>query len=208
MARASSWYANLRRMRSCFGYPISSQSLTPLKTAPSFSAFGHSLEKRLEVQAGSICSRMTPYLESGVDFMRRFPKESFDDVGDFDVLAYWPETATWLAVECKYNQPPFCLKDARRLRERIVGRGDGDRGQFSKIEHRSEFLKANLGRVRQLLNWPSAAIANETIREVYVSREIYWWMRHPPYEVATEFVKVDALDSWIRSEILSAALRG
>jgi hypothetical protein len=208
MARASSWYANLRRMRSCFGYPISSQSLTPLKTAPSFSAFGHSLEKRLEVQAGSICSRMTPYLESGVDFMRRFPKESFDDVGDFDVLAYWPETATWLAVECKYNQPPFCLKDARRLRERIFGRGDGDRGQFSKIEHRSEFLKANLGRVRQLLNWPSAAIANETIREVYVSREIYWWMRHPPYEVATEFVKVDALDSWIRSEILSAALRG
>lgn len=35
------------------------------------------------------------------------------------------------------------------------------------------------------------------VNEVYVSREIYWWMRHPPYQVTAEFVRVDALDGWL-----------
>jgi hypothetical protein len=34
------------------------------------------------------------------------------------VCEYPPQTSN---VECKYNQPPFYLKDARRLRDRIFG---------------------------------------------------------------------------------------
>ncbi|MGF6899707.1 hypothetical protein [Paraburkholderia sp. GAS348] len=88
-----------------------------------------------------INTRTTKFVAPGVDFMRRFPNGGFVDVGDFDVLAYWPETNTWLSVECKYNQPPFCLKDARRLRERIFG-VPPDRAQFAKIEGRRAFLQA------------------------------------------------------------------
>jgi len=36
------------------------------------------------------------------------------------------------------------------------------------------------------------------IKEVYASRDIYWWMRNPPYEVVAEFVRIDVLDHWLR----------
>jgi hypothetical protein len=164
-------------------------------------AIKESIEKRLEVQAFNVCSRMATYVLQGVDFKRRFPKEKFDDVGDFDVLAYWPESNLWLSVECKYNQSPFCLKDARRLRDRIFGTGE-NRGQFAKIEGRRAFLAARVDQLRQLVGWPEpTCTAPPRFIEVYVSRDIYWWMRNPPYEVPTHFVRIDALHGWLQSHL-------
>ncbi|MGJ7608622.1 hypothetical protein ACSFA7_30095 [Variovorax sp. LT1R20] len=157
------------------------------------------IEKQLEVRAHEIFGRHAEYVVHGIDFRRRFPKEQFDDVGDFDVLAYWPDKNLWIGVECKYNQPPFCLKDARRLRERIFGQGE-DHGQFSKIERRRQFFSTNVHHLRELLQWPESQVGPDPVfREAYVCREIYWWLKHPPYEVSTEFVRVDALDGWLRA---------
>jgi hypothetical protein len=161
------------------------------------------IEAQLEVRAHQICARHTGHALHGIDFRRRFPGERFDDVGDFDVLAYWPQTNLWLAVECKYNQPSHCLKDARRLRERIFGAGP-DHGQFAKIERRREFLAQHVGRLRGLLGWPESPAGREPVfREAYVCRDISWWLKHPPYAVPTAFVRVDALDGWLRGEICS-----
>jgi hypothetical protein len=162
-------------------------------------AIKEGLEKQLEVQAFKVCSRATAYVLQGIDFKYRFPKEQFDDVGDFDVLAYWPDSNRWLSVECKYNQPPFCLKDARRLRERIFGTGN-DRGHFGKIEKRRAFLHQHYDRLRTLLGWPASSGGIEPkFTEVYVSRDIYWWMRNPPYDVGSDFVRIDSLDGWLRA---------
>ena len=158
------------------------------------------LEEQLEVQAFKVCSRATPHSIHGIDFKYKCPKEKFDDVGDFDVLAYWPGSNLWLSVECKYNQPPFCLKDARRLRDRIFGSGS-ERGQFAKIERRRGFLSSRAEQLRVLLAWPAPGSGTPPIfTEVYVSRDIYWWMRNPPFEVPTHFVRIDALDGWLRSQ--------
>ncbi|TAN03255.1 MAG: hypothetical protein EPN36_13330 [Rhodanobacteraceae bacterium] len=158
------------------------------------------IEKELERRAHEICARAAPYVSPDIDFIRRFPEENFEDAGDFDVLAYWPETNRWLAVECKYNQPPFCLKDARRLRDRIFGTGR-DHGQFEKIERRHRFLGKHMGRLRELLRWPASTTNRPpSIVDVYVGRDIYWWMRNPPYEVTAHFVRIDALDGWLRAE--------
>lgn len=156
------------------------------------------IEKQLEVRTYEIFGRHTKYVMHGIDFRRRFPKEQFADVGDFDVLAYWPDRNLWIGVECKYNQPPFCLKDARRLRERIFGHAE-DHGQFSKIERRRQFFSANVHHLRELLQWPDIQVdADPVFRDAYVCREIHWWLKHPPYEVPTDFVRVDALDGWLR----------
>ncbi len=164
-------------------------------------AIKEGLEKQLEIQAFKVCSRTTIYVAQGIDFKYRFPKEEFNDVGDFDVLAYWPDSNRWLVMECKYNQPPFCLKDARRLRERIFGT-DKDRGQFAKIEGRRAFLVSRTDQLRTLVDWPTPMCAEPpSFTELYVSRDIYWWMRNPPYEVPSQFVRIDALDGWIRSWI-------
>lgn len=158
------------------------------------------IEKELERRTHEICARVAPYAVPGIDFMRRFRKENLDDVGDFDVLAYWPETNRWLAVECKYNQPPFCLKDARRLRDRIFGTVR-DHGQFEKIERRHRFLEEHMDGLRELLRWPAPTRDQPpSIMDVYVGRDIYWWMRNPPYEVGAHFVRIDTLDGWLRTE--------
>lgn len=162
------------------------------------------LEKQLEKRAFEVCSRAATHSLPAVDFRSRFPKERFPDVGDFDVLAYWPRSNQWLIVECKYNQPPFCLKDARRLREYIFGLGE-ERGQLAKIERRRDFLNAHVDKLRELLGWPAPETKAATfIVEIYVSRDIYWWMRNTPYEVPTHFVRIDALDSWLRARGMSA----
>jgi hypothetical protein len=166
------------------------------------------LEKGLERQAFEMVSNYAPFIVSGIDFKRRFPKEKFDDVGDFDVLAYWPQEGKWLVGECKYNQPPFCLKDARRLRERIFGIPP-DRGQFSKIEGRRAFLDVNMDRLRELLKWPAPVQATAgSVDELYISKEIYWWLRFPPYEVPTQFVRIDYLSAWLTEHGYSLTEQG
>ncbi|EKA7110564.1 hypothetical protein OL205_004699, partial [Salmonella enterica] len=83
-----------------------------------------SIEKQLETTTFNIVKRFATQIELGIDFKKRFPKKKFPDVGDFDTLAYFSDSNTWLNIECKYNQPYYCIKDMRRLREKIFGRGD------------------------------------------------------------------------------------
>lgn len=160
------------------------------------------IEKQLEVRTEEIFLRFTPFVIRGVDFFKRFKGESFEDVGDFDVLAYWPATNTLVAVECKYNQPAFSIKDSRRLRDRIFGKDEADKaGQFSRIARRRDFAKIHRARMLELLKWPPAGTAISSDVEVYVGRDVHWWMVHPPYPVPTCFVAVDSLDCWLKSQV-------
>lgn len=154
------------------------------------------LEKGLEKAAHVVCARTTPYAERNLDFMDRFPKQGFADVGDFDLLAYWPEGNRWLLGECKYNQPPFCVKDSRRLRDRVFG-GGSEIGQFVKIERRRKFFAENVELIRQLLGWPAPTTHEPAITEVYVCKDMHWWLRFPSYEVPTKFTQVDTFDAWL-----------
>ena len=160
------------------------------------------IEKRLEARTGEIFLRHTPYVMGNVDFFRRFRDEHFEDVGDFDVLAYWPDTDTMVIAECKYNQPAYTVKDSRRLRDRIFGMTENDKkGQFSRILRRRQFVAQHRKRMLELLAWPSPSCEESRYLEVYVCREVYYWMVHPPYDVPTAFVRVDALDAWVKKQL-------
>lgn len=157
------------------------------------------LEDGMEDRAYEICARVMPYAIKGINFKDRFPKQQFLNVGDYDVLAYRHEENQWLTVECKYNQPAFCLKDTRRLRDRIFG-GGSERGQLRKIERRRDFLIENAETLRTLLGWPAPAEMPLLLTELYVSKDMHFWLRYPPYEVPTRFVQIDTLDAWLRSD--------
>ena len=143
---------------------------------------------------------------AGVDFFRRFKGEGFADVGDFDALAYWPDTNTLVFIECKYNQPAFSVKDTRRLRDRIFGSSPEDKkGQLVKIVGRRNFVDRHRVRMLEIMGWPAPSSDHAPINiELYVSREIHWWMVHPPYAVPTQFVRVDELDAWLTGAFPSA----
>lgn len=171
--------------------------------APVVRKIKKSIEKRLELRSEEIFRRHTKQVARGIDFFKRFPGEGFEDVGDFDVLAYWPDTNIVVAVECKYNQPPHTVKDSRRLRDTIFGDSEGDRsGQFNRISRRRLFLAKHRVRMLELLNWPATQKKEPQYIELYVGRDVYYWMVHPPYPVPTKFVRVDTLDSWIKDQIL------
>jgi hypothetical protein len=154
------------------------------------------LEGGLEDAAHAVCARMTPYAVKGLDFMDRFPKRGFADVGDFDLLAYWPEGNRWLTGECKYNQPPFCVKDTRRLRDRVFG-GGSEPGQFVKIERRRKFFAENIELIRQMLGWPDPTTTAPEVTEIYICKDMHWWLRFPPYEVPTKFSQIDTFSAWL-----------
>jgi hypothetical protein len=161
-----------------------------------------SIESRLELRTEEIFRRYTSFVQQGIDFFRKFRREGFEDVGDFDVFAYWPDANLLVTVECKYNQPAYTVKDGRRLRDRIFGKVEDDNaGQFSRILRRRKFLEKNCARMLELLEWPK--LGAEPLRhiELYVSRDVYYWMVHPPYPVPTKFVRVDVLDTWIKTEL-------
>lgn len=162
------------------------------------------IEKRLEVRTEQIFQRHTPYVARGVDFFKRFRQEGFEDVGDFDVLAYWPDSNILVTVECKYNQLPRTMKDSRRLRDRIFGKAESDRaGQFSRILRRRQFTEKNREKMLNLLKWPAPTEDKQRDIELYVSRELSYWLVHTPYSVPTKFVQVSVLDSWIKSLLIS-----
>ncbi|EAA0890473.1 hypothetical protein D7Y87_02530 [Salmonella enterica] len=160
-----------------------------------------SIEKQLEITTFNIVKRFATQIELGIDFKKRFPKKKFPDVGDFDTLAYFSDSNTWLNIECKYNQPYYCIKDMRRLREKIFGRGD-KRGQIGKIEKRINFLAENYNDIRTLLNWNEPADDHDVkFINLYISRQTYWWLRYPPYETNINFVQVDALEAWLQENL-------
>lgn len=155
------------------------------------------IEKKLEKTTFEIFKRHfdPKYCHHGIDFMKRFKKEGFDDVGDYDVLVYLPNIYTWIMVECKYNQTPYCLQDARRLRDRIFG--SGKKAHVPKILKRNEFLNKNHNKICDLLDYTSGINKTPKIVMLYVSRQIYWIHRHPPTPVNIEFIQVDKLDDWL-----------
>lgn len=164
-----------------------------------------SIEKQLEFRGEEIFHRHTPHVARGIDFYRKFRAEGFEDVGDFDVLAYWPDHNLLVAVECKYNQPAYTMKDGRRTRDKIFGRSEDDKGQIGKVLRRGAFLKQHRTRMLELLGWPKPVIGPERYVELYVSRDIYYWMVHPPYPVPTHFVRISTLDSWLKTELFTVA---
>jgi hypothetical protein len=161
-----------------------------------------SLEKNLEKLAHEITDRFSTYCIAGIDFYRRFPKQKFEDVGDFDVLAYWPESNLWVTIECKYIQPSFCIKDSRRLRDKMFDPSKA-KSHLCKIAKRRKFLQENFAVIRESLGWPSSSSGiDEKVKELYVSKDSYWWMFATPYSVPTEFVQIDLLENWFKECIV------
>lgn len=94
------------------------------------------------------------------------------------------------------------MKDSRRLRDRIFGKAENDRaGQFSRILDRRKFLETHRSRLLELLQCAQPESVPLRNIELYVSRDVYYWMVHPPYPVPTQFVRVDTLDTWIKTEL-------
>jgi hypothetical protein len=157
------------------------------------------LDDQVELRAAEVVKRFTPHVRPTARLHRldRAGKHP-EDLGDYDVLAYSPKAHALLNIECKNMLPVFCLKDAKRLREKIFGVPGKDEGHFQQIEKRQEYLLGHWAAIAKALTWPLSSADPPRILSLYVTPITYWWTRFPPRKVDTTFLRVEMLSKFIQ----------
>lgn len=156
-----------------------------------------SIEKNLENKALEITKRHTKWADKVSHKRETHPQR----LGDYDVLAYIPEIKILLNIECKNIFGAYCLKDAKRIRDRIFRleyekeRKVKNPGNLLKVENREEYLKDNIKIFKEKLGWPIED--NTRIISVYITRMNYWWTKFPPRKTTVRFMRIDFLDNYI-----------
>lgn len=161
-------------------------------------------EDAVEEKGYEIIKRITPHIKQAA-FLHRIDRDGQhpEDLGDYDVLAYVADKNVLLNIECKDLAAVYCLKDARRLRQRIFGEA-GQPGHFDQINKRAAYLKKNWKRIGKLLGWPIDESKLPAIVTAYVTNRSYWWTRYPQEGVEAHFVELRLLESWARSISVSS----
>lgn len=158
-----------------------------------------SIENELEVATHQIFLR---YFNRNLCILNFDPRKIHkkENVGDYDVLVYIPQEHTWVIVECKFNQTPYCMKDMKRLREEIFTTEKPS--HVTKIMKRYEFLKQNHQKFAKFLGYPITSAEPPIIKSLYVAKSINWVHRGYSKDSNVEFVQLDNLDFWIRKNLL------
>jgi len=156
------------------------------------------IEDALNEKALEIVKRFTPHARKNLKLHKLEPKWSHPSgLGDYDVIAFYPEKNVILNVECKDILPVYCLKDAKGLRETIFGHPGRDKGHFTQIDKREGYLSAYLPDIARALGWPLDPSQLPEIITIYLSRRSYWWTHFPPYNVTAKFLRIDLLSDFI-----------
>lgn len=156
------------------------------------------IEDALADKALEIVKRFTPHARKNLKLHELKPKGIHpSELGDYDVLAYYPEKNVVFNVECKDILPVYCLKDAKRLRNKIFGRPGKDDGHFTQINKRKEYLSVHIFDIATALDWPVNPEKPPEIITIYLSRRSYWWTHFPLKEVGAKFLRVDLFSDFI-----------
>lgn len=158
-----------------------------------------SIENELEVATHQIFLRYFDKSLCVSNFDPRKIKKN-ENVGDYDVLVYIPRKNTWVMVECKFNQTPFCMKDMKRLREEIFATEKPS--HITKIMKRYEFIKQYHQKFAKFFGYPVTSDESPIIKTLYVAKSINWVHRGYSRDSNIEFVQLDNLDYWIRENLL------
>jgi hypothetical protein len=158
------------------------------------------IDRALEIKAYEIVNRFTAYaINNCILHDRDRAGGHTTDLGDYDVLAFYGEKNVVLNIECKDNLPPFCLKDATRLKRMIFGEGDGDEGHFRQINKRKDYLSRNIQKIADGLHWPVDSNHLPKVETIYLTRDTFWWTRFPPIDTGVTFLQSTQLSMFIES---------
>lgn len=147
-----------------------------------------------------IVKRFTNQSEKNVNLNNRDKEGNHPaDLGDYDILSFYPERNVVLNIEDKDILPAFCLKDTKRIREKIFGRSDKDQCYLEKVEKREAYLKNNLVKISKALNFSINPNDLPKVISLFVSRQSYWWTRFPPRSTKVKFLRIDLLFNFLEN---------
>jgi hypothetical protein len=160
------------------------------------------LDNALEKKTADIVKRYTPHIIPNAKLHRLDRSGNHpEDLGDYDVLAYLPQSNSILNIECKNLLSVFCPKDMKTLRETIFGIPGKNNGHFRQINKRQEYLVANWSAIFKTLKWPLNQEKPPEVISLYVTPKTYWWTRFPPSDVVTIFLQIELLSTFINNLI-------
>lgn len=117
------------------------------------------------------------------------------DLGDYDVFAYIKSHNSILCVECKDILPAFCMKDSKRIRDKIFGRNGKSSGYVGPVKKRHEYIAQKYNRILNSLGW--SFNEQPTVLSIFVSRNYYLWTMFPPDKTDIFFTQIDLLSDFI-----------
>jgi len=187
-----SWLSNLSEIT--FPYDFNGDNINRF-----FKKQKENVSKELNRKADEIVRRRTNLVmkEYSVFKVDRSNPE-LPALGDFDILAFLPNQNVLINLECKDLKSPFCLKDAKSLREKLFGKDEKDKGYFEKVLNREKYLIENYEVVLNKLNWKFDKNKEIMIISLFVTRRNYWWTKFPPFETDVKFLRIDLLDDFIK----------
>lgn len=158
------------------------------------------IEKEIEIKVLDIVKRYTEYAKGNVKLHEIDKKGKHPDVlGDYDVLAFLPNENVILNIECKEISPAFCAKDSKRMREKIYGQHRMDKGYLEKIENRENYLHKNIVKIIRIMGYPSIFPEYAKVISLFVSRDLYWWMKYPIRPTNVVFMRTDMLANYMET---------
>ena len=156
------------------------------------------LGKGLVDQAFEIVNKFTSVALKDCYLHKIDPKGNHPlDLGDYDVLCFCPEKNVVLNIECKDILQAYCFKDSKRVREKIFGRPNKDRGYIGQVLKRQEYLENNLLQLAACLNWAIDEKNPPKICPIFLSRNDHWWTRFPPIQTSIQFLRIQMLPKFI-----------
>ena len=150
------------------------------------------IERKIVEHVFDFTRQTTSYIEKELYLHKRDKNSGYpDDLGDFDVIAFWSKHNVLLNIECKDLTGGYCPKDSKKLREALFGDKKGD-GYIGRVEYRETYLRNNLVKIFKTLNWTNPS-GHTKVVSLFVSRSHYYWYLFPPYQTDVRFVKVSML---------------
>lgn len=145
-----------------------------------------------------IVSRYTQHVRKNAK-LHRMNREAGhpQELGDYDNLAFLPEKNVILNIECKSIPQVHCIKDAKRLREKIFGVPGKKKGHLRQVGIRQEYLHKNLKSIAMDLVWPVDPENPPRVVAVFLTQDSGWWTKYPPRDLKVEFVQIKLLGDFI-----------
>lgn len=154
------------------------------------------IENKLVLKTEEIIKRYTDYVIKNLK-LHKIDKDGNHPIqlGDYDVFAYIQANNSILCVECKDILPAFCMKDSKRIREKIFGRIGKSNGYVEPVKIRHEYMTKNYDRILNSLGW--SFNKSPRVISIFVSRFYYIWTMFPPEEIDIFFKRIDLLSKFI-----------
>lgn len=121
------------------------------------------------------------------------PKE----LGDYDILAYFPKENVLLNVECKHHLPAYCAKDAKKYLDKMYEKDKNGLSAIDRVIKREQYAKKNYKLILKILNTLGNSIPPKII-SLYITKIRTYYIMFPKNKIDIKMLSINDLDSFLK----------